>query len=162
MLDDDREGIWYDDGPNGPFRRAEADQLPSGRQVPHAVIWYTELNRCQSAIALLNNSRQWPRPVTVLSAADVKITVVPPIAADRSRIVRAPGSRLMAWLSFLLSPAWYRLRVVPTIADMHEEYYQELKAGNQPHACWIAIRGHILVAKVLVKGMVEAVKDLIF
>jgi hypothetical protein len=44
---------------------------------------------------------------------------------------------------------------------MHEEYYQELKAGNQGHARWIAIRGQMLVVKVLVKGVVEALKDLI-
>ena len=35
---------------------------------------------------------------------------------------------------------------------MHEEYYQELKAGNQGHARWIAIRGHMLVVKYWSKG----------
>ena len=163
MSDDTHNEIWYEEGPNGTSGRRETDHLPLERQVPHAVIWYTELNRRQSTIALLNNAHHWPRPVTVLSAAGVtKTDSVEATAAERPRIVLAPGSRLMAWLSFLLPPAWYRLRIAPTIADMHEEYYQQLNAGNQRHARWIAIRGHILVVKVLVKGTLEAVKDLIF
>jgi hypothetical protein len=162
MWDDMDNSYPYEEGPHGTLGPGEPDPLMFGRQVPHAVIWYTELNRMQSLAVQISTGRR-PGPVTVFRASDVKIAVSDPSAApERSRIVRAPGSRLMGWLRFLLSPGWYRLRIAPTIADMHEEYYQELKTGHTCHARWIAIRGHLLVVKVLAKGVVEALKDLIF
>lgn len=146
----------YDDGPSGAFGSGEHDEMSLGRQVPEELRRILELQRQEVKRNRWHLGRTWPRPPTVLD--DLRPNEGTP---GRRRIVLPPGTRLSRSLHFVLTPAWYALRIAPTIADTQEEYYQELKAGRVGHARLIAFRGYILVAKVLVKGLLDAIKALL-
>jgi hypothetical protein len=57
-----------------------------------------------------------------------------------TRIRKAPGSRLLAIVDFLFSPATIEETFKPTVADWHEEYFEALKQKRFMKARWINVR----------------------
>jgi len=68
-------------------------------------------------------------------------------AKTKSPLVLPPGVWLTRVSRFLLTPQAHQRYVQPAIADMQHEYCQAVHAGDDWHARWIAIRGHMLVLR---------------
>ncbi len=61
------------------------------------------------------------------------------------KIILLPGYRLATAAKFLLTRAAFKRYVAPVIADMQEEYIQDIVSGREGHARWIAVRVWLLV-----------------
>jgi ferric-dicitrate binding protein FerR (iron transport regulator) len=63
----------------------------------------------------------------------------------QGEIQTIPGTRLTSIARFVLTKEGFQRYVAPAIADMQEEYVEAVAKGDERHAQWIAIRGHLLV-----------------
>lgn len=74
---------------------------------------------------------------------------VRPKAADRTRIVRPPGSRAAWVLGFIFPRTTFRVLFAQTIADEQDEYLDAMAAGRNWHARWISIRVYITLGATM-------------
>jgi len=66
-----------------------------------------------------------------------------------SRIARAPGGRMLSFGRLILGEQRAKLMLEPHIADVHEEYFAALKAGDTRRAKLIMVRGHLSSLRIL-------------
>lgn len=61
----------------------------------------------------------------------------------RERELELPPRLWLDWLlRRVMNPKAYRQNVEPKIADMHEQFFERLAAGDKPGAWWARIRGN--------------------
>lgn len=158
---------WYDDDEENGFELGQVryDERSLGREIPPDLQHYVELQR---------------RLHLHKSAASDQLPLLPPEVPNQTedeerssatpddgegdtqrRILLPPGSHLNSALRFLLTPAWYRTRIYPTIADMHEEYFRDLEAGRSGHARYVVGRTYFITLTALLSGLVDLVYRLL-
>lgn len=59
----------------------------------------------------------------------------------QAKVVQPPGTMLVSTLSFFYSKKKYKSLIEQAIADMREEYFEALAAGQHKKAGWIRLRG---------------------
>ena len=79
-------------------------------------------------------------------------------------IKEAPGQRWLKFAEFFFSPETVKMKVVPTLADWQEEYFEALQKQNLAKARWISVRYNWAMIKVLwlsdVLELIEALRKI--
>jgi hypothetical protein len=70
---------------------------------------------------------------------------------------KAPGTRLLSLAKFLYSPESVEQVFHPLVADLRQEYFDELKKGNTLKARWLVFRYHyaFTVAAIYSMGRIK-------
>ncbi len=124
------------------------DELSLGRPVPEE-------------LRLILLGQKLDHPTLPLSAPPVDDLSHLTTENPKTRISLPPGHRLTRALRFLLPLKWYRSRIEPMVADMHEEYFEALRAGDLRHAQWIEARAYIYTLQTLLKELVDSIGRLL-
>lgn len=130
---------------------------------PHAeaAVWFVHLSSASPSSAVKEEFSTWLHlsPENVAAYRDIAETFgtinkvneeseafkVERIRVRSTRLTLPPGFRINRLSQFLLTRKAHQRYVAPVIADMQEEYFQEISATRFWHARWIAIRGHLLI-----------------
>jgi hypothetical protein len=99
-----------------------------------------------------------PAPVQFLGhgepAKTVETAFALPLNSVARPIVRPPGSRLIGQLDCLPGRARLRKDIEQVIADMRDEHFQALAAGDLHGARLALVRGHVQAARAIVPSWV--------
>lgn len=79
-------------------------------------------------------------------------------AAHQVKIVLPPGHRLISLTSMLLDKKRYRRFIYPHVADMHLEYFEALKNGNESKARIVVILFYLRVLTPVVRAIFTSIK----
>jgi hypothetical protein len=167
-------GMFDDDGPNGTFGYMDEETMSLGRRVPDALLRHLELKRMQADGASITYMSPPAATISVAgSPPDVRIGnggAQPPAVHARTRNeVRVassrdiiPSARLARIAQLILTPKFRKRCLEPMIADMQYEHAEAANAGDSLLCKFVLVRGYFLIAVMLLRGIVDAVKCLIY
>jgi hypothetical protein len=84
------------------------------------------------------------------------------VGVASSRDVIPPGARLARIAQLILTPKFRKRCLEPMIADMQYEHAEAANAGDSLLCTFVLVRGYFLIAIMLLSGIADAVKRLVY
>lgn len=87
-----------------------------------------------------------------------KLEIEMGILERKVKIILPPGHRLNSLASMLLDKKNYKRYIYPHVADMHVEYFQALKDGDERKARFVVIMFYLRVLAPVVRAIFTSIK----